>query len=352
MVATEGATAGKRYWGMKLGEGGKYVDLGRRGNYIAIGFRGEGSELPDLSEWASKAHAATWWEELKDFYKAYHLTDSPMQIAINAGQVRNFAVEMSPGDLALVPDSARRVVCVAEISGGYEYVPSPTDGCPYVHRRIVAWLREVDRSKLPEKLKTSLGALQTIFSLDKHSDAIEALLGGKPPSPLPEVTVTDDELVKALIDRLLEMGPSDFETFVGHVFTLAGFSTIVTQPAGDKGVDVIGTLNAEGLAEISLKIQVKRIKANIGIGEILGLRGTLEQEEQGVLVTLGSFTKQAVEETEHPRKKPIRLLDGEALVDLVLRHYDELDPKYRQYLQIERRDVPLREQFVTKVKRA
>src|SRR3989304_2588674 len=113
MVATEENTASKRYWGMRVGEGGKYVHLALEGGYIALHWK----ELPDLSEWASRAHEPTLWGEFKDFYKERSPSESPTQVAISAGQVRNFALEMSPGDWVLVP-GPKRQVHIAEVRTG------------------------------------------------------------------------------------------------------------------------------------------------------------------------------------------------------------------------------------------
>ena len=79
------------------------------------------------------------------------------------------------------------------------------------------------------------------------------------------------------------------------------------------------------------------------------LRGTLGIDEHGVLITTSRFTKQAQAEAEAEGKKPIALIDGQVLVDLILTHYDELDEEYKQLLQLGKREVPLRERFYTMV---
>ena len=79
------------------------------------------------------------------------------------------------------------------------------------------------------------------------------------------------------------------------------------------------------------------------------LRGTLGVDEHGVLITTGRFTKQAQTEAEAEGKKPIALIDGQMLVDLILTHYNELDEEYKELLQLRSREVPLRERFYTTV---
>ena len=54
-------------------------------------------------------------------------------------------------------------------------------------------------------------------------------------------------------------------------------------------------------------------------------------------------------EAEAIGKKPITLIDKEALVDLILEHYDDLDEQYKSVLMLKRRDIPIRDRFSVEV---
>ena len=326
----------RRYWGLSVGEAAKYVPQARRGNFIAIGW----NELPDLKAWAQREgqDQKRLWEEFRVFYKLRYPSDTLIQSGIQASQVWSFVIGMKPGDIVLVREPPKGKLHVAQVAGAYQFLAAPEDGCEYRHRRQVEWIREdVDRAALPEGLKTSLRSLLTIFNLDKHRYAIEELMG----------VVTGDDLVEVVLRRMAGLGPAQFEDFAGHLLGLAGFSASVTQTVGDKGVDIIGTLSAAGLAEITLNVQVKRIRSNVGIPEILQLRGTLGPDEHAAFVTLAGFTKQAIAEAQAPGRKGIMLIDGEMLVDMILEHYDELSEEYKELLKLEKKGAPLREQFAT-----
>ncbi len=331
-----------RYWGIRLGWGGKFVEHGRKGKYIAIGW----NELRNL-EWL--ANKKKGWGELRDhFTKEYRDTykGTGIQIGQGSGQVVKFVREMKEGDIVVVPDTARGEALIGKVTGPYEYKDNWADDCSYLQRRNVKWIKEVKRDVLPVKLRTSLGSLLTVFSLDRRKQEIMSLLGPRPEGELP-VTVTGDELAKVIISRLFNLDPEKFEHFVTHLLTLVGFEATATQFVSDGGVDIIGTLNPEGLADITLKAQVKRVSGHISNRDILMLRGTLGVDEHGVLITTGGFTKQAQIEAEAEGKKPIALIDGGTLVDLILTHYDELDEEYKELLQLRKREVPLRERFYT-----
>ena len=332
-----------RFWGVRLGEGGKFVEHAKKGNYIAIGW----TEIGSLKWLASLKNAQdkTWdkaWDKLTKQYKDIYKVSS-IAVGIGSSMLVNFVIEIKEGDIVLVPDMSKAKVLIGRVNGSYEYKKNWGDNCDYRNRRTVEWIKEVKKEDLTPKLKGSLNAWLTIFSLDRHKQEIMMLIGE---SKIPQNRiVTGDELAKVIIGKLLDIDPKEFEFFVKHLLTLVGFEAVTTPYVGDKGVDVVGTLSPEGLTNITLKAQVRRIQGNIGIEDILKLRGTLGPDEHGVFITTGRFTKQAQAESEEPGKKPIALIDKETLVDLILNHYDELDSKYKDILLVTKREMPIRERF-------
>jgi len=59
-------------------------------------------------------------------------------------------------------------------------------------------------------------------------------------------------------------------------------------------------------------------KDNVDGGAIRDLRGALRVDEHGVVITTRHFTKDAVTEATASGKRPISLVDGPGLVDLLL----------------------------------
>ena len=58
----------------------------------------------------------------------------------------------------------------------------------------------------------------------------------------------------------------------------------------------------------------------------------------GLFVALASFSKQARDFAD--AKGNMRLLDGDALLDLLLEHYEDLDAKYRAEIPLKRVYIP------------
>ncbi len=339
-----------RYWGVRIGEGGKFVEHAHKGKYIAIGWNRLGNLTWLTNEDRSLDEV---WDDLYYRYKPIY-GGSEIAIGIHIGVITNFVRVMKKNDLVVVPDMARGRALIGSVTGDYEYNDNWGDECSYQHRRNVQWLKEIKREEIVPKLKASLNVGLTVFSLERPKQEIMALIGDKGTGGKEqEIVVAGDELAKVIIDRLFNLAPDKFEHFITHLLTLVGFEEArTTQYVSDKGVDVIGTLNPEGLANIILKAQVKRVRGRIGNQDVLMLRGTLGADEHGVLITTGKFTGQAQAEAEAEGKKPIALIDREALIDLILEHYDELDESYKQLLSLSKREIPLRERFYTTVMRS
>ena len=71
---------------------------------------------------------------------------------------------------------------------------------------------------------------------------------------------------------------------------------------------------------------------------VSGLYGKVASEEYGLVVTLGGFTA-AVRNFDR-NKSNLPLIDGDDLVELILQHYEDLDPCYKGLISLKRVYVP------------
>jgi restriction system protein len=127
---------------------------------------------------------------------------------------------------------------------------------------------------------------------------------------------------KALHQQLAEMSPYQFEHLIRDLLEAMGYEAVtVTKEAGDKGVDVVGTVQF-GITTITEVVQVKRHRANIGRPVLDQLRGALPYHKaiRGTLITLGNFSKGCKEAALFPGAAPITLINGEKLLDLLIEH--------------------------------
>ncbi len=126
---------------------------------------------------------------------------------------------------------------------------------------------------------------------------------------------------KELLKTLQTMDPFDFEELVYKLLSEMGFELVKrTKLSGDGGIDVRGTLIISEGFQTKMAIQVKRWKHNIQSPEIQKVRGSLDPNEQGLIITTSDFSKGAKSEANHEKKTAIGLINGLQLVKLLMEH--------------------------------
>jgi restriction system protein len=139
---------------------------------------------------------------------------------------------------------------------------------------------------------------------------------------------------EALFEALSAMHPYQFEHLISELLEAIGYEDVtVTKASGDKGVDVVATVQF-GITTITEVVQVKRTPNSSIARPILDqLRGSLPYHHaiRGTLITLGTISKGAKEAALFPGAAPITLIDGEKLLDMLIEHK----------VGIKKRDIPM-----------
>ena len=152
------------YWLIRAGEKGKYFSEFIEHGVVAVGW----SELPNLDKIGSKS-------ELKKIFASKHKSWAPSGV----GQLWTFYKEIQKNDVVITPNPLTRTIYIGKIIGDYKYGPKWLGDMPFRHSRKVVWEKEVSRDVFSKDMKHCLGALQTLFNVDKYSDEIENVLEGK-----------------------------------------------------------------------------------------------------------------------------------------------------------------------------
>lgn len=123
-----------------------------------------------------------------------------------------------------------------------------------------------------------------------------------------------------MLQELKKMTPVAFEAFGREILDGYGFeNTQVTAISKDGGIDGFGRLKV-GLAFLNVAFQCKRWKnTTIQRPEIDRFRGAAQGSyEQGIFFTTSTFSKGAIDASIKSGAIPIVLLDGLAIVDLMI----------------------------------
>lgn len=137
-----------------------------------------------------------------------------------------------------------------------------------------------------------------------------------------------------ILAALKRIEPDLFEHFAKKLLDAYGFSeTHVTQKSKDGGIDGYGKLKM-GLAHINVAFQCKRFTTKpVSRPMIDQFRGAIQGKvEQGLYFTTSKFALKAEDVSFQPGAVPIILLDGEAIVDLMIER--------RVGVEIEQMSVP------------
>lgn len=133
---------------------------------------------------------------------------------------------------------------------------------------------------------------------------------------------TPEDWKEQLLDLLLGMDPGDFERLAGRLLREAGFISVnVTGRSGDGGIDGIGVYRLS-LVSFPVFFQCKRYSGSVGPDAVRDFRGAMAgRGDKGLLITTGTFTREAQREATRDGAPPIDLIDGDRLCDL-LKEYE------------------------------
>ena len=128
-----------------------------------------------------------------------------------------------------------------------------------------------------------------------------------------------------LLGQILDNTPSFFEHLVMDLLLKMGYgygktAGTVTGRSHDGGVD--GIISEDKLGLDLIYIQAKRYgKTNkVGRKELQSFVGAMENIQKGVFITSSTFTNEAKAYAEKQQQKSIKLIDGDYLADLLIKH--------------------------------
>jgi len=126
-----------------------------------------------------------------------------------------------------------------------------------------------------------------------------------------------EEWKEQLLNTLYHITPAAFERLAQRLLRESGFFQVeVTGKAGDGGIDGKGIVRVSGLLSFHVIFQCKRYKGSVTPSQIRDFRGAMQgRADKGLVITTGTFTREAIKEATRDGAPPIDLIDGELLCD-------------------------------------
>jgi restriction system protein len=190
----------------------------------------------------------------------------------------------------LIENSARGVWSLVSTSINLENLDS---------KDIVKRVRETDKKKLVSN---------NVVVSDEMSD--ESALGASA-EVLEEIAWHQQ-----LHNLLLSLSPDAFERLTQRMLRESGFIQVqVTGKSGDGGIDGVGIARISGFLSFHVLFQCKRYQGSVTASQVRDFRGAMQgRSDKGLLITTGTFTRDAMKEAIRDGAPPIDLIDGEQLV--------------------------------------
>lgn len=322
-------------WIIRAGKGGVRAPEWINGGYIAIYWNLDGADISALSK-----------DDIKALYRTQFPDASRQVVAASAGMIFRFATEITKGSTVVMYDPATRLYHIGKVSGPCAFVPpKDSDDDNGSYRRAVNWEFTAPRDALSARAKHSLGSISTLFavSADTLRELEKASTGTCPAaeeepeeensSEVREATAEDG--IERIKDRVLQLSWDDMEYLVAGVLRSMGYKTSMTSRGSDGGRDIIASPDGLGLESPRIVVEVKHRKEAMSAPTLRSFIGGLRNTDSGLYVSTGGFTKEAAYEADRALM-PIKLLNLDQLVRLIVDNYDNADMDTRAILPLVR----------------
>lgn len=282
-----------------------------------------------------------------------------------AAQLNQFANRIKIGDYVVMPRKLTNGVAIGLVKGQYEF-DAASD---FKHSRLVEWQEEsLPRDTFKQDLRHSFGAFMTICEIKRNSafERVETtlntgndpgvLLGKQGQVPQTVAFSEDDEadaedyqtdIEDIANQQIISLIKSEFAghalaELVAEIMQVEGYTTKVSLPGPDGGVDILAAGGTLGLGEDRICVQVKSGDGAANHDVVLRLVGSVSnsQAQTGLLVSIGGVNAVAQKELDGNFFK-LRLWQMPDLLKALFRTYGELSDETRSKLPLKQIWAPM-----------
>ena len=129
--------------------------------------------------------------------------------------------------------------------------------------------------------------------------------------------ISEFEWKEKLLEIVKSIEPQAFERLCQRLLRELGFINVeVTQYSNDGGIDGKGVIRLGGVMSFHVVFQAKRYKDTVSASVVRDFRGAMiGRADKGLIITTGSFTREAKKEAQRDGAPPIDLIDGNDFAD-------------------------------------
>ena len=274
-------------WMVRAGKHAYLIEEFARG-YVGIGWH----RMGDLTSLHSQ-------DDLRKKYLETSPEVKPGKVGNAVAVVYKFRSVIQKGDKVITYDPGTREYLVGTISTDYIYSINEIEDCPNI--RKVNWEGRVSRDGLSVTSRNSLGSTLTLFTVNSDVwQEFESLLKGEvKPEEIENSDDSDmldnirDQSKEFIKDKISRLDPYEYQDLVAGLLRAMGYKTRVSPPGADRGVDIIASPDGLGFEQPRIVVACKHRKGSMGAPEVRSFLGGRHQDDKGLYVSSGGFTKEA-----------------------------------------------------------
>lgn len=321
-------------WKIMAGEGGRYIDNFLETSRVAVAL----DEATDFCSCRSKEEIASLVRERLPL-----LTNR--QVSVAASQHWRFLSEVQVGDVVLVYASQTRLYHQGVVASSAEFTPECVPQLPVT--RQVAWHGTVERDRLSQSAKNSLGAILTIFKVPEQvvqeirrfSQSPEGAAHDLSASPVDDAVEPDpfagiEQLaLDRITDRISALSWDEMQELVASLLRALGYRTVISPDGPDRGKDIVASRDGFGFERPRIVVEVKHRRGQMGAQEIRSFLGGRHADDRGLYVSTGGFSREARYEAERAATVT-HLMTLEELARAIVEQYDRLDQQGKRLVPL------------------
>lgn len=249
----------RKYWFVRTNGGDYYNEYFNEG-FIAVGFNSITDQSPIIRAEEDPVYKIALQERIKFEAESSSAEDKQIKPGLIINQLKRFLVEMSAGDIVLIPSENSQYISFGQIISDTYLIDESElaeDGCPFIKRRSIKWLKTLKKERLDPYLYKAIMSHHVITDVSDSAAFINRSLS--------DLYIQNDKAHITL--RVRTNNPiqlSDISTLIHS------FEEIAT--AADFSSEEIKAIKE---AELKINVQspgpVEFVIALVGIGVVIGV---------------------------------------------------------------------------------
>jgi len=275
--------------------------------------------------------------------------DLKVKTAMNwASQVWPFAHDMKKGEIVVLPSKIKSVLHFGKITGDYVY---QEDGeHRYRHFHDVTWYaKDIPRTAFDQDILYSFGAFMTICRIkqeDRIKNQIKAAQRSTTatsatsahPTSVTESRDIEQDALSDITELIIQKTKGHgLAMLVDAILRAKGFTTYMSPPGPDKGVDILASPGILGFGSPKICVQVKSSDSPVERSVLDQLTGVMTNyhAQYGLLVSWSGFKNSVTSETAKQFFN-IRLWTHKEVIGELLNHYDQMDESIKEMIPLKK----------------